>query len=156
MSHETHLRRALSLAETHSADGRHGPFGAVVVLNGEVVGEGWNQVVDGADPTAHAEITAIRNACRALGTHALNGATLYCSCEPCPMCLSAAYWARISRVVHSASARDAASAGFDDAWILTELKQEWPQRKMERVQLLEDEGRQVFQRWNENPRKVPY
>jgi tRNA(Arg) A34 adenosine deaminase TadA len=122
----------------------------------EVVGEGWNQVVEGTDPTAHAEIMAIRDACRTLKTHDLSGATIYCSCEPCPMCLSAIYWARIGTVIYAAAARDAAAAGFDDAWILEELKADWPQRDLESRQLLRDEGRLVLESWKENPRKVAY
>lgn len=156
MSHETHLCQAITLAETHSADGRHGPFGAVVVLDGNVVGEGWNRVVEGADPTAHAEIMAIRNACRALGSHDLSGATIYSSCEPCPMCLSAIYWARIRTVIFAAKAEDAAAAGFDDTWILRELKRDWQERELESGQLLSPEGRRVLQSWKENPGKVPY
>ena len=156
MSHETHLRRALNLAAAHSAGGQNGPFGAVVVLEGEVVGEGWNQVVSSSDPTAHAEVVAIRKACGFLGTHDLSGAVLYSSCEPCPMCLSAIYWARLGTVIYAASAADAREAGFDDGWILQELRKDWPDRTVERVQLMEDEGRQVLQGWLENPRKVPY
>jgi len=156
MTHQTHLRRALTLAKEHSADGHHGPFGAVVVLDGEVRGEGWNQVVEGADPTAHAEIMAIRDACRALGTHDLEGAVIYCSCEPCPMCLSAIYWARIGTVVYASPGTEASEAGFDDGWILEELRKDWPERKLEKGQLLGEEGKRVLEAWKRNPRKVPY
>ena len=156
MSQETFLRRAIQLAETHSLDGRNGPFGAVVVKKGEVVGEGWNQVVEKADPTAHAEVMAIRDAGRRLGTHNLAGCTIYASCEPCPMCLSAIYWARIDSVVFSASAEDAAAAGFDDTRILEELGRGWVERNLEGTQALREEGRRILEGWAENPRKMPY
>jgi tRNA(Arg) A34 adenosine deaminase TadA len=156
MTHEDLLRRAIQLARDHSADGRHGPFGAVLVQGGQVVGEGWNQVVALGDPTAHAEVMAIRNACARLGTHDLTGATIYCSCEPCPMCLSAIYWARISRVFFAASAQDAAEAGFDDSAILRELRSGWGERTLERGQHLREEGRQVLKAWAENPAREEY
>lgn len=156
MNHEAHLKRALALAEEHSADGRHGPFGAVVVLEGEVKGEGWNQVVEAADPTAHAEIMAIRNATRALGTHDLSGAVIYCSCEPCPMCLSAIYWSRIGAVIYASPGTVAAEVGFDDEWILRELRKDWPEREIEKGQLLPEQGRRVLEAWRENPSRVPY
>jgi guanine deaminase len=156
MTHHDHLRRALELAADHSSDGKHGPFGAVVVKGDEVVGEGWNQVVAGADPTAHAEIMAIRDACRRLGTHDLSGASIYCSCEPCPMCLSAIYWARISTVFFAASGEDAAQAGFDDSVILRELKRGWVERKIDGNQALREEGLRVLQAWTENPKKQEY
>lgn len=156
MDHEKHLRRAIHLAADHSADGEHGPFGAVVVLDGAAVGEGWNQVVAGNDPTAHAEVMAIREACRRLDTHDLSGAVIYCSCEPCPMCLSAIYWARISEVFFAASAGDAASAGFDDSLILEELKVPWAERKIRGNRALADEGRGVLEGWARNPRRKPY
>lgn len=156
MDHETHLRHALRLAREHSADGRHGPFGAVVVLEGEVVGEGWNQVVAASDPTAHAEVMAIRNACRAVGSHDLKGATLYASCEPCPMCLSAIYWARISTVVFAADGKDASEAGFDDQHILQELSLSREERKIRSSRLLTAEGKRVLEDWGQNPNRIPY
>lgn len=156
VSHETFLRRAIQLAETHSADGRNGPFGSVVVKDGEVVGEGWNQVVENSDPTAHAEVMAIRDAGKLLGAHDLTGCTIYASCEPCPMCLSAIYWARIGTVVFSASAEDAAAAGFDDTRILEELGRGWVERSLEGTQALREDGRRVLKGWAENPRKTPY
>ena len=156
MKHEVYLRQAIRLAADHSADGRHGPFGAVVVRDGEVIGEGWNQVVEGADPTAHAEVMAIRAACSHLRTHELSGATIYSSCEPCPMCLSAIYWARIERVVYAASAEDAAAAGFDDSRILEELGLGWVERSVEGTQALREEGRRVLDGWAQNPLKMPY
>jgi tRNA(Arg) A34 adenosine deaminase TadA len=121
-----------------------------------VVGKGWNRVVELADPTAHAEVLAIRDACRRLGTHDRSGSILYCSCEPCPMCLSAIYWARIPRVVFASSKEDAAAAGFDDTRILEELDRSWVEREVEGVQDLREEGRKVMEAWVENPRKLAY
>ena len=151
-----YLRLAIDLASSHSRDGRHGPFGAVVVLDGEVVGRGWNRVVEARDPTAHAEVTAIREAAQRLETHDLSGSTLYASCEPCPMCLAALYWARIRRVVFAASAEDATAAKFDDTWIRRELEKGWESREVEAVQALREEGRRVLEAWQENPDRVPY
>jgi len=159
MSHtpdERFLLRAIELAETRSADGVHGPFGAVVVRNGEVVGEGWNGVVARRDPTAHGEVAAIRAACAALGTHVLDDCVLYSSCEPCPMCLGAIFWARIPRVVYAASAADAAAAGFDDADIGEELLRGWRSGSLESEQRLRERGRAVFRAWRENPDRVGY
>ncbi|MFC1660662.1 nucleoside deaminase [Gemmatimonadota bacterium] len=156
MSHETFLRKAISLAEEHSAEGRSGPFGAIVVLNGEIVGEGWNQVVDRSDPTAHAEILAIRDACERLGRHSLDHSVIYCSTEPCPMCLSAIYWARIPKVFFACSRYDADVAGFDDSLIYTEMSRGWEERILDGTQMLREEGFRVLERWMENPEKVEY
>jgi tRNA(Arg) A34 adenosine deaminase TadA len=156
MDDETFLREAVRLAAVHSAAGVNGPFGAVVVRDGAVVGEGWNQVVERHDPTAHAEVMAIRDASARLGTHVLEGCVLYTSCEPCPLCLAAAYWARIGRVVFSASSADAAAAGFDDDDIYTELAKSWPERRVPGEQRLRPEGRAVLDAWLANSRKIPY
>jgi tRNA(Arg) A34 adenosine deaminase TadA len=153
---ERFLRRALELARVHSADGVHGPFAAVVVRDGEIVGEGWNGVVAERDPTLHGEVAAIRDACARLGTHVLDDCTLYSSCEPCPMCLGAIFWARIPRVVWAAGAADAADAGFDDADIGEELLLGWRERTLESRQLLREEGRALFRAWEENPDRVGY
>jgi tRNA(Arg) A34 adenosine deaminase TadA len=150
------LRKAIRLAAAHSASGRNGPFGAVVVRGDEVVGEGWNQVVELHDPTAHAEVMAIRAASARLGTHDLSDCVLYTSCEPCPLCLSAVYWARIPRVVYAASKEDATAAGFGDADLYVELSRPWDQRRLECVQLLQDNGRGVLRAWSANANKIPY
>ncbi len=150
------IERAIALAIRHSDDGVHGPFGAVVVRDRSVVGEGWNQVVAGRDPSAHAEITAIRNACRTLDSHVLAGCTLYSSCEPCPMCLAAIYWARLDRVVFACRAEDAARAGFDDAAILEEIAKPWPERRIPWKELHRESGLRVFEAWLDNPRRVDY
>ena len=144
MSDETFLLRAIELAETHSSDGLHGPFGAVVVRSGEVVGEGWNGVVAHHDPTGHAEVAAIRAAGEALATHVLDDCVLYASCEPCPMCLGAVYWARIPRVVYAASTADARDAGFDDEWIRRELTRHPALRRLETAQRLHGRCGEVF------------
>jgi tRNA(Arg) A34 adenosine deaminase TadA len=151
-----HLRLSIELAREHSTDGRNGPFGAVVVLDGDVVGKGWNRVVELSDPTAHAEILAIRDACRRLRTHDLSDCVLYASCEPCPMCLSTIYWARIPRVVYAATSEDAATAGFDDARIREELCKDWPERALNRSQNLQEEARRIMEAWTVNPLKMLY
>ena len=150
------LERAIELATMKSGDGEHGPFGAIVVRDGYVVGEGYNQVVAAHDPTAHAEVVAIRNACDKLGTHDLSKCVLYASCEPCPMCLSATYWARIGRVVYAASRKDAAEAGFDDEFLYKEVALPLEERTVDFVQELHDEGAAVLAGWSENPDKVLY
>ncbi|MFC1574922.1 nucleoside deaminase [Gemmatimonadota bacterium] len=156
MSHETFLRRAIELAELHSAGGMNGPFGAVVVRGGEIVGEGWNRVVETSDPTAHAEVVAIRDAARRTGIHDLAGCVIYCSCEPCPMCISAIHWARIGEVYYACTSQDAAQAGFDDARILRELLKEEEDRSVPRHQALREVGLRVLEEWRRNPRRVLY
>ena len=150
------LLRAIELAEHHSEDGVHGPFGAIVARDGVVLGEGWNRVVADRDPTAHAEVMAIRAAASRAGTHALEGCTIYCSCEPCPMCLAAIYWARIERVVYACTAEDAREAGFDDADIYDELARTWGHRRLESEQRLRERGVQALDAWTQNPRRVDY
>jgi len=150
------LREAINLARLRSATGHNGPFGAVVARGGEVVGEGWNRVVELGDPTAHAEMMALRDAAARLGTHVLEECVLYSSCEPCPMCLAAAYWARVPRVVFAASKEDAARAGFDDADIYRELATPWGGRRTAGERLLAAEGRAVLEAWRENRRKRDY
>lgn len=150
------IHRAIHLAEHNSADGRHGPFGAVLVRDDTVVGEGWNQVVASNDPTAHAEVTAIRAACRKLDSHVLSGCTLYSSCEPCPMCLAAIYWARIDRLVFACDAGDAARAGFDDADIHRELRLDWSERRLPSSRLARDSALRVFEKWIANPNRIDY
>jgi guanine deaminase len=150
------MRRAIELALDGVAAGRGGPFGAVVAKDGEIVGAGSNEVLLSNDPTAHAEIVAIRAACARLGTFSLEGCELYSSCEPCPMCLTAAYWARIERVVHACGRSDAARAGFDDAFLYAELEQAPAQRKLALVPLLRDEGLRAFEAWLAKPDRLPY
>lgn len=150
------LRHAMQLAEEKSSDGQHGPFGAVIVKEGRILAEGWNQVVATQDPTAHAEVVAIRRACRLIGDWKLTGCTLYASCEPCPMCLAAVYWARIERVVYAADRRDAAAAGFADERLYQELCIPPAARTIPMRQALQEEGRKVLAKWVENPERIPY
>jgi len=150
------LRRAIALATQNVVSGAGGPFAAVIVRNGEIVGEGVNTVTATNDPTAHGEVNAIRAAAKALGTFRLAGCELYTSCEPCPMCLSAAYWARLDAVYYGASAADAARAGFDDAILYGELRKESNQRQLRSAQLLGDEAWASFQAWLDSPDKIEY
>jgi len=149
------MRRAITLAlENVRAGG--GPFGALLVKDGQVIGEGANQVTRANDPTAHAEIVAIRAACRALGTFQLTGCDLYTTCEPCPMCLGAIYWARPTRVFYAGTAADAANAGFDDAFIYDELKMPQHLRRICMNELLRDESLAIFQAWAAKTDKKTY
>jgi len=150
------IDRALEQARVHSQEGRNGPFGAVVVRDGQIIGEGWNRVVESNDPTAHAEMVAIRQACQATGSYALEGCTIYCSCEPCPMCLAAIYWARISRVVYAGTREDAAAAGFDDLWILDEIRRDETGRSIEHICRQRAAAQQVFADWVANAKKIMY
>jgi len=156
MSDQSLIGEAVNLALVHSAGGRNGPFGSVIARDGKVVGRGWNRVVETRDPTAHAEILAIRDAARRLDTHVLDGCTIYCSCEPCPMCLSAIYWARIGRVVYASTQEDARAAGFDDSHILGEVSAPWPERAVTSVRLPLQEAQDVLRTWRENPDRVEY
>jgi tRNA(Arg) A34 adenosine deaminase TadA len=150
------LRRAIALATENVVTGNGGPFAAVVVRGGEVVGEGANSVTATNDPTAHGEVNAIRAACKKLGTFTLAGCALYTSCEPCPMCLAAAYWARLDAIYFGCSAADAARAGFDDAFLYAELRKDAAERKLPSTQLLGDEAWASFAAWIESPNKIDY
>ena len=150
------LRRAIALATENVAAGTGGPFAAVIVRDGKIVGEGVNSVTATHDPTAHAEVNAIRAAAKALGSFALAGCELYTSCEPCPMCLAAAYWARVDAVYYGASAADAARVGFDDAFLYTELRKDSVDRKLRATQLLGDEAWTSFAAWIASPNKIEY
>ncbi len=150
------LRRAIQLATENAAAGAGGPFGAVIVRDGRIVGAGVNTVTASCDPTAHAEVNAIRAAARALGNFSLAGCQLYTSCEPCPMCLAAAYWARIETIYYGASAADAARAGFDDALFYEELAKDKSQRRLPATQLLGDEAWASFAAWLDSVGKIEY
>jgi len=156
MNHTNYLKKAIEIAGDFSKKGTNGPFGAIVVLNNTMIGEGWNQVVELNDPTAHAEIMAIRKACKRLGTFDLKNAILYTSCEPCPMCLSAIYWAHIEKVYYAASRSDASKMGFDDEFIYREVCQSMHTRKIPFIQKLQDEAIIVFNEWKKNPNKIMY
>jgi guanine deaminase len=152
---EKFLRRAFALACEGVAEGG-GPFGAVVAKDGVIIGEGRNNVVPGRDPTLHAEVVAIRAACAALGTHDLTGAVLYTSCEPCPMCLSATWWARIGEIIYGNDRVDAAAIGFDDAAIYAEVARPLETRALPIRRLLASEALEAFRLWEAKPDKVPY
>ena len=150
------LRRAIRLATENAASGAGGPFGAVIVRDGVIVGEGVNTVTASHDPTAHGEVNAIRAAAQTLGSFTLAGCELYTSCEPCPMCLSAAYWARVDAIYYGASAADAARAGFDDAFLYEELRKSHAERKLPAMQLLGDEAWASFAAWLASSSKIAY
>ena len=150
------LRRAIVLATENVFLGKGGPFGAVIVREGRVVGEGANSVTAINDPTAHAEVTAIRAACGALGTFTLAGCELYTSCEPCPMCLAAAYWARLDAIYFGCSAADAARAGFDDAFLYAEFTKDREFRAVPSRQMLAEEAWASFEAWLASPIKILY
>lgn len=154
---ERHIREAIALSREGMERNDGGPFGCVIVKNGVVIGRGNNRVTSTNDPTAHAEVVAIREACQALGSFQLTGCTLYTSCEPCPMCLGAIYWARPDRIVFAATREDAAAAGFDDQLIYDELPLPAELRRIPtNARLLRSEAQAVFHAWMEKPDKTAY
>jgi tRNA(Arg) A34 adenosine deaminase TadA len=156
MSDDAFMREAIVLSEEGVRSGRGGPFGCVIVREGKVVGRGSNQVTSTCDPTAHAEVVAIREACKALGTFQLADCTLYTSCEPCPMCLSAVYWARIPTLFYGNTRQDAAAIGFDDDLIYTEIPLAPGDRRVAMKPLLRDEASEAFSAWAAKTDKVVY
>ena len=150
------MARAIELAIESVESGHGGPFGSVVVRDGEIVGEGGNRVTSTNDPTAHAEVLAIRQACAKLGVFELKDCELYTSCEPCPMCLGAIYWARPERVYYAATAGDAAAAGFDDSFIYEELKVRQGERKIPFESILRAEGAEPFREWTRKGDRIKY
>ena len=153
---EQFMRRAIRLAQEGIDRNAGGPFGAVIVKDGEIIGEGHNRVTSTNDPTAHAEIVAIRDACARLESFRLDGCVIYTSCEPCPMCLGAIYWARPARVFYAATREDAADIGFDDQFIYEELEKTFEHRQMKLVNLMRDEGLAVFENWANKLDKTKY
>ncbi len=150
------MARAISLAANNVNSNNGGPFGAVVVKDGKIVGEGGNKVTVHNDPTAHAEIVAIRQAAKNLGTFDLSGCEIYASCEPCPMCLGAIYWSHIDRLFYAATKDDAAKANFDDSFIYAEIAKPKDQRQLQSVQLMREDAVKVFDEWIETEDKTPY
>jgi len=150
------LREAIRLAAQGAEQNFGGPFGAVVVRRKSIIGRGCNRVIVDNDPTAHAEIMAIRAACRQLGDIQLTGCTLYCSCEPCPMCLGAIYWARPARIVYACRRHDAATIGFDDDFIYREIPLPPAERSIPARELLREEGLALLEWWNAKPDKPVY
>jgi guanine deaminase len=150
------MREAIRISIKNVKTGNGGPFGAVIVKDGEIIGRGENNVTGTNDPTAHAEIVAIREACQNLNSFQLEGCEIYCSCEPCPMCLGAIYWARPAKIYYANTKRDAAEIDFDDDFIYNELDLAIDRRKLQTIQLLRDEAQIAFSQWRESTQKVKY
>ena len=150
------MREAIRLSRQKMHANQGGPFGAIIVRNGKIVGRGWNQVTSANDPTAHAEVTAIRNACKKLKRFHLEDCELYTSCEPCPMCLGAVYWARLKNVFYANTRKDAAKIQFDDKLIYDEVRLPIPRRKIPMRQLLRREALKVFEEWKNKTDKTKY
>lgn len=155
-SQQTLIIRAIELAEENVRASRGGPFGAVVAQDGEILGEGVNEVTARNDPTAHAEIEAIRAACRRLGSFTLAGCEIYASCEPCPMCLAAIYWARLDRIYYANTRADAARIGFDDASFYDELTRSPAHRRVPAERLSVPRALRAFDQWTAKEDRVPY
>ena len=150
------MQEAILLANEGMAANTGGPFGAVVVKDGKIIGRGNNRVTSTNDPTAHAEVVAIRDACRNLGNFQLEGCEIYTTCEPCPMCLGAIYWARPSKLYYGCSKKDAADIGFDDAFIYQEIQLPLQERKLQSIQLLREEALASFKEWQTKDDKISY
>ncbi len=150
------MRAAIRLSITKMREGCGGPFGAVVVKGGRIVGRGWNQVTSTNDPTAHAEVVAIRDACKRLKNFQLDGCDLYTSCEPCPMCLAAIYWSRLRNVFYGNTRKDAANIAFDDDFIYQQVALPIHKRKLVMKELLRDEALMAFQEWAGKTDKILY
>jgi tRNA(Arg) A34 adenosine deaminase TadA len=149
------MARAIELAIKHVKEKRGGPFAAVVVKEGQIIAEGTNRVTSVNDPTAHAEMVAIREACKALNHFQLTGCEIYTTCEPCPMCLGAIYWARPAKVYFATTAADATKAGFDDSFISEQMGLPLSQRRIPMIQLMREDALEAFDRWEKSD-KIPY
>jgi tRNA(Arg) A34 adenosine deaminase TadA len=150
------LERAIELSAQGMQNGKGGPFGCVIVRNDEIVGEGCNEVTSSNDPTAHAEVVAIRNACRKLNTYQLNECEIYTSCEPCPMCLGAIYWARPKKVIFANTKQEAAAIEFDDNFIYDEINTAWEERKIPFVHVPHPKAKGIFEAWKNWEGKIKY
>jgi guanine deaminase len=150
------MARAVAISGEHMRKGLGGPFGAVIVKDGRIIGEGANQVTSTKDPTAHAEVVAIREACRTLGTFSLKGCEIYTSCEPCPMCLASIYWARIDKAYFANDREDAAAIGFDDSFLYDEIAKPIGERSLPLIHLPSREAGSIFQEWRDKEDKIPY
>lgn len=150
------MEKAIELSIRNVREGKGGPFGVVIVKDGQIVAQGANRVTADNDPTAHAEIVAIREACRALGHFQLTDCDIYTSCEPCPMCLGAIYWARIRRIFHGNTREDALRAGFSDDDLYRELSLPPPKRRIPMIALMREEAYVAFQEWQWSPLRVEY
>ncbi|MGC9355437.1 MAG: nucleoside deaminase [Mariniphaga sp.] len=156
MTDKDFMARAIQLAEYGMENGSGGPFGAVVVKDGKIIGEGCNNVISKNDPTAHAEILAIREACKNLGSFQLDDCTIYTSCEPCPMCLGAIYWARLKKVFFACTQEDAADIAFDDQHIYEELEKQPDDRQIKFENLMRSEALPLFKKWKYKSDKTSY
>jgi len=156
MDRNEFIQKTIQLAVENVKSGRGGPFAAMVVKNGEIIATGTNQVTSILDPTAHAEVVAIRRACQALGHFELTGCEIYCSCEPCPMCLGAIYWSRPAQVFYAATASAAADAGFDDSFIKQQICLPYAQQKLPIAQLVHQEASVPFEAWKTKADKIVY
>jgi len=156
MSSNPFMQRAIELSRINVESNAGGPFGAVIVKDGKIIGEGWNQVTTLNDPTAHAEVQAIRHACANIKTFDLQGAEVYTSCEPCPMCLSAIYWARCSKIYYGNTKKDAASIHFADDFIYEEIAKPYAQRSIPLLPMMREEALQIFKIWEQKVDKIPY
>ena len=152
----TFMARAIQLSLDNVLSGQGGPFGAVVVKDGVIVAEGVNRVTSTNDPTAHAEVIAIRQACAKLGTFVLKDCEIYASCEPCPMCLGAIYWSHLARVYFGNLASDTSRIGFDDSFIYREFAQPFPERRIPMIQLMREQALAAFRAWEQKPNKILY
>jgi len=155
-NHHQFMAEAIRLAEENVRTGGGGPFGAVVVKGGAIIARGTNLVTSTNDPTAHAEVVAIREACSALESYSLAGCEIYASCEPCPMCLSAIYWARLDALYFAASRDDATDAGFDDALLYEEMSKDWPTRALKTEQHMHKDAQAVFNLWKNKHDRTEY
>jgi len=153
---EKFMREAIRLSIENVNFGNGGPFGAVIVKDNKIIARGVNKVTSDNDPTAHAEVVAIRNACKELGTFQLDGCEIYTSCEPCPMCLGAIYWARPDKMYYANTKQDAADIDFDDDFIYQELALPYGERKLKTIQLLRDEAIEAFNLWKDSNNKIEY
>ena len=153
---DSFMQEAIRLSLEKMREGRGGPFGAVIVKDGQIISRGWNEVTTTNDPTAHAEVVAIREACRVLKTFRLDGCELYASCEPCPMCLSAIYWAHLDRLYFAATRQDAAAAGFDDEILYREIPLPIAERRLPTRQVLREPALAAFAEWKARPDKILY
>jgi tRNA(Arg) A34 adenosine deaminase TadA len=150
------MARAIQLSLENVVSGQGGPFGAVIVRNNMIVAEGVNRVTSSNDPTAHAEVNAIREACSKLGVFALTDCDIYCSCEPCPMCLAAIYWAHLPRVYFANLASDASRIGFDDSFIYREMAEAASRRSLRMIPMMREQALEAFRAWERKPNKIMY
>lgn len=150
------MKEAIAISQEKMLAGEGGPFGAIIEKDGKIIARGWNKVTSSHDPTAHAEVVAIREACKELNSFSLEGCTIYTSCEPCPMCLASIYWARLDNIYYANTRQDAAKINFDDEFLYQEISMPIEKRKIPMKQLLRNEAWKVFEQWDKKEDKIPY